>query len=235
MQCVILAGGVGTRMQPVAATLPKSLIPIRNRPFLHYQLSHLAKQNIRDILLCVGYGGDQIERYAEDGRAWGLTIQYVREGTELRGTGGALRLACEEGCLEPAFFVLYGDSYQTIDFLPVWQYFETRTEPAVMLLYKNSGLWDRSHAAFDGQKITHYDKKHPASDRTSLGGDLSILRRIAIEEGVPPNSVYDLDDLFQKLSERGKLAGYETKARPYAISSTEGLQDFIAYVSRTSL
>jgi len=228
MQCVILAGGLGTRMRSIAPKLPKSLIPVRNRPFLHYQLSHLAKQKIQNILLCVGYGGDQIERYAEDGRAWGLTIQYVKEGTDLRGSGGALRVAHEQGKLEPTFFVLSGDSFPPIDFLPAWNYFETRTEPALKVIYKKDKASSRGYALFDGQKISRYDKLHPTTELTYLDSGLSLLRSTAIEEGIPPKSTYALDDLFHKLCERGKLAGLEIQTPSYNIGSPEGLQEFAA-------
>jgi len=231
MQCVILAGGAGTRMQALAKGLPKSLIPIKNRPFLHYQLNSLARQGIKNILLCVGYGADQIERYAEDGRTWGLQITYAREGNDLRGTGGALRLAYDQGRLQPVFFVLYGDSYLPVDFLPVWNYFETRTEPALMTVLKNEGRWDKSNARFDGQKITCYDKGDPAPDMAYIDYGLSVLRAEAVDQAIPPRSVYDLSDLFHKFSERGKLAGYEVTARFYEIGSPEGLEDFEKYLN----
>jgi NDP-sugar pyrophosphorylase family protein len=220
-------------MQAFSKGLPKSLIPIKNRPFLHYQLTSLARQGLKKVLLCVGYGADQIERYAEDGRTWGLEITYSREGNDLLGTGGALRLAHDQGRLESVFFVLYGDSYLPVDFLPVWTYFETRTEPALMVVLKNEGKWDRSNARFDGQKVTCYDKRNPAPDMAYIDYGLSILRTGAVEEAIPPRSVYDLSDLFHKFSERGKLAGFEVAARFYEIGSPKGLEDFTAYLSKS--
>ena len=235
MQCVILAGGMGTRMRTIAPKLPKSLIPVRNRPFLHYQLLHLAKQKIGDILLCIGYGGDQIERYAEDGRAWGLTIQYSKEGTDLHGSGGALRGAYEQGKLKDTFFVMSGDTFLPIDFLPAWNYFETRTEPALKVVHKKEKSSRRGYADFDGQKITRYDKIHPSVEMAYCDSGLSILRNTTIDQGIPPKSTYALDDLFHKLSERGKLAGLEIQTPPYDIGSPEGLQEFTNKASGFSL
>jgi len=234
MQCVILAGGMGTRMQTFAKGLPKSLIPIQNRPFLHYQLTCLAKQGIKNILLCVGYGADPIERYAEDGRTWGLHISYTKEGNELLGTGGALRLAYDQGQLEPEFFVLYGDSYLPTDFLPVWTYFGTRTEPALMVVLKNEGLWDTSNVRFDGQKVTCYDKRNPAPDMAYIDYGLSVLRAGSVGEAIPPRSRYDLSDLFHKFSGRGQLAGFEVSSRFYEIGSPKGLEDFTAHLSKSA-
>ena len=221
-------------MQAIAKGLPKSLIPIKNRPFLHYQLASLAKQGVQEVVLSIGYGGDQIERYAEDGRAWGLHIQYVKE-QELLGTGGALRLAFDQGRLESRFFVLYGDSFLPIEWRPVWTFFETRTEPALMVVYKNEGQWDKSNVLFDDQKVSCYDKKYPTDKMAYIDYGLSVLRPIAIEQGIPPKSAYDLADLFHKLSERGKLAGFEAKTRFYEIGSPEGLKHFTDYLSTSSL
>jgi NDP-sugar pyrophosphorylase family protein len=218
-------------MRVIAPKLPKSLIPIRNRPFLHYQLSLLAKQKIQNVILCVAYGGDQIERYVEDGRAWGLTIQYVNEGADLRGTGGALRLAYEQDKLEANFFVLSGDVFLPDSFLPTWAFFGTRTEPALMVVSKNRDATGQSHVLFDAPKITRYDKTHPIHEMTFVDSGLSLLRRDVIAEGIPPKSVYALEDLFQKLSARGNLVGFEIRTRFFSIGSPNGLQDFIAYVS----
>jgi len=107
---------LGTRMRQIAGNLPKSLIPVLSHPFLHYQLSALAQQGVTDVVLCVGYGAEEIERYAGDGRTWNLTIRYVNEGTRLRGTGGALRLALDRHVLQSSFLVTYGDSFLPASF-----------------------------------------------------------------------------------------------------------------------
>jgi NDP-sugar pyrophosphorylase family protein len=234
MQCVILAGGLGTRMQSVSKELPKSLLPVRHRPFLYYQLAWLAKQGIKDVVLCIGHGGDQIQRYAEDGRIWGMMIHYVNEGNQLRGTGGALRLAYEQKILEPDFFVTYGDSFLPIDFNAVSAHFRTRKEPALMVVMKNEGRWDKSNASFDGQKVT-YDKKKATRDMIYIDYGLSILRASLIEKEIPPHDAYDLADLLSRLSKRGKIAGYEVQSRFYEVGSPQGLKDFDDYLSKNSL
>ena len=52
MQCVILAGGLGTRMRPLTDTCPKTLLPVRGRPFAYYQLHWLASQGITEVVYC---------------------------------------------------------------------------------------------------------------------------------------------------------------------------------------
>src|SRR3990167_194217 len=114
MQCLILAGGPGTRMRPMTERLPKSLIPVNGVPFAHYQLDRLAQQGVRKAVFAVGYLGDMIRDFVGDGGRWGLEVAWVDEGKRLRGTAGAIRFAVDEGVMDDEFMVLYGDSYPLI-------------------------------------------------------------------------------------------------------------------------
>ena len=64
----ILAGGLATRLRPLSERTPKSLITVAGRPFLFYQLELLKAQGIHDVVLCVGFLGDQIRTSVGDGR-----------------------------------------------------------------------------------------------------------------------------------------------------------------------
>jgi len=83
MQVVILAGGLATRLRPLAERIPKSMILINGKPFLQYQLGLLKENNIRDIILCVGYLSEQIETYFGDGKRFGVNIKYSKEGERI--------------------------------------------------------------------------------------------------------------------------------------------------------
>ena len=67
-QVVILAGGLATRLRPVTETIPKSLIEINGEPFIQHQLRLLQQHGIKNVVLCVGYLGEQIEKVIEDGK-----------------------------------------------------------------------------------------------------------------------------------------------------------------------
>src|SRR5256885_10365147 len=103
-QCVILAGGRGTRMRPYTNGVPKALLPVLGRPFVDWQLRRLAASGVERVTLCIGYGGEMLQSYVGDGSRYGLTTRWVSEGDDLLGTGGALRLAHDEGALEDVFF-----------------------------------------------------------------------------------------------------------------------------------
>jgi NDP-sugar pyrophosphorylase family protein len=234
MQCVVLAGGLAQRMRPLTETIPKSLLPVAEHPFIHYQLTWLASHGVDEVVLCVGYLGEQIREYVGDGAAWNLRVRYVDEGRELRGTGGALRLAFEQGHLASSFLLTYGDSFLPIDFAEVWRAFRDSGADSLMTVLHNEGRWDTSNACFRGGKIVVYDKQRQerpgiAYDHIDYG--LLALRRDVIADQVPPNQRYDLATLFHELSLEGRLAGFEVKTRFYEIGSRDGLQDFNRYIA----
>jgi NDP-sugar pyrophosphorylase family protein len=230
LQCVILAGGLGTRMLPRTEAVPKALLPVLGRPFIEHQLEWIAAHGAREIVLSVGYLGELLEAHVGDGSRFGASVRYVHEGAALRGTGGALRLAAERGVLAEEFLLTYGDSYLPVDFAAVAAAFRRSGKPALMTVFENGGRWDTSNVIFDPSTalVTLYDKrrtKRPASEYRYIDYGLSALRRGVIEELVPPGVRHDLADLFGPLSERGELAGLEVSQRFYEIGSPAGLAD----------
>jgi len=232
-QCVILAGGLGTRMLPLTRRYPKSMLPAAGKPFVNHQLAWLAAEGVTDIVFSIGYRGGAIRDYVGGG-LWGLRAVYVDEGDELRGTAGALRLACREGVLDPAFAVIYGDSYPRVPMRALWDYSVSSGLPACMAVLRNRGQWDRSNAVYRGGRVVLYDKtiRDPAPEAFEfIDSGVSILTRDLVERSVPEDKPSDLAALFQELSRHGLLAGFETAERFYEIGSTQGLLDFEAFIA----
>ena len=96
MQCVILAGGMGTRIRGRSNGLPKAMIPVLGKPFVFYQLEWLKRQHVQRVVLSVGYRGELISAAVGDGSKFGLSVVYADEGLDLRGTGGALRFIADQ-------------------------------------------------------------------------------------------------------------------------------------------
>jgi MurNAc alpha-1-phosphate uridylyltransferase len=237
MQCVVLAGGLGTRISGRSGGLPKALIPVFGKPFLYYQLDWLAKQNVRDVVLSVGFKGELIKAAVGQGLEFGLSVAYADEGSELRGTGGALRYIADLGILQPGFFVLYGDSYLPLDLEPVWQRSERGQVPTMTIL-RNEGRWDKSNVVFQDGTLVLYDKF--ADDPAALRMDhidygLSVLTRDAVVGGIAAGINVDLAHLLHRLSVERHLRGYEVLERFYEIGSPEGLDDFEAYLRSNKL
>jgi MurNAc alpha-1-phosphate uridylyltransferase len=237
MQCVILAGGAGTRMRPLTETIPKALVPVRGRPFADHQLRLLARQSVRDVVYCIGYRGDLVRRHVGDGSRFGLSVAYVDEGAHLRGTAGALRLALDKGALDDPFTVLYGDSYLPIELEPVWRTFRAGTLPALMVVHRNEGRWDSSNVLLEDGRVALYDKHgtHARADELHwIDYGLSVLDRELIAAEVPPASVVDLEEVYHRLSLAGKLAGYEVDRRFYEVGSPAGLEELERYLEITA-
>ncbi len=236
IQIVILAGGLGTRLLPLTEKIPKAMISILGKPFIHYQLKWLAKNEIRDIILSTGYLGEQIQDFIQDGSSWGVKVQYVQEGKNLLGTGGALRLVCEQAKLQEKFLVTYGDSYLPVDFKKIWENFLNQTEPALMTVIKNNEKWDASNACFKEGKITLYDKKaaileSKPDEMKYIDYGLSGWNKNIIQKKIPCNRKVDLADVFHELSIQGLLKGYEITQRFYEIGSIQGIQDLETFLA----
>jgi len=230
MQCVILAGGLGTRMSHFTANkIPKCLIPVNGLPFIDYQLQWLSSHGVKDIVLCISHLKEQVENYVQDGSKWNLSVSYVDDGYAPLGTGGALRKALDENKLQDSFMIMYGDSFLPIDFKPVWSYWNSYPFlPAIMVVYKNNNKFDKSNADLDNGFV-EYDKSNP-NNFQYIDYGLSILDKSVIETYIPSNTKYNLSDVFTELSKDKILGGYEVYHRFYEIGSASGLNEFEFWV-----
>jgi NDP-sugar pyrophosphorylase family protein len=233
VQCVILAGGLGTRMWPVAQMVPKTLLPVAGRPFADWQLDWLAEAGVDSVVYSIGYLGEAIRDHVGDGSARGLAVQYVDEGRELRGTAGALRLAGDRGVLADRFLVLYGDSWLQVDPAATHAAAEASGLPALMTVYENNGQFDTSNVEYADGRVVRYEKgldPVPPGMRWIDYG-LSVFTREVIEERVPADTVADLAALCTALAAEGALAGLLVPDRFYEIGSPEGLAEVSALLA----
>ena len=114
MQAILLCGGMGTRLRSVVSDRPKPMADICGKPFLQYLLEMLRDKGITEVIFALGYMGEMIEEYFQDGSAFGLKIAYSYEEEPL-GTGGAIRNALPK-ILEEEVLVLNADTYFPMDY-----------------------------------------------------------------------------------------------------------------------
>jgi NDP-sugar pyrophosphorylase family protein len=221
----LLAGGLATRMRPLTETIPKSMLEVAGKPFLDHQLALFARQGVRDVVICAGYLGEQMQTFAADGARWGLSIVWSFDGGQLLGTGGALVQALP--LLGEEFLVTYGDSYLEEPFAPVVDAFHASGQPALMTVFRNEGRYDTSNIEFENGQLKRYDKVNltPAMHHIDYG--LQVLKREVLA-GRPAGEKFDLATVYRSLVEQGRMAGYETARRFHEIGSPQGLADLDA-------
>ena len=237
LPCLILAGGLATRMRPATERIPKALLSVGGRPFIDIQLERLRQQGAQRVIFSVGYRGNLIRAHVGNGSEFGLTVDYVDDGPTLLGTGGGVRRAVEAGLVGDAFFVLNGDSYLTLDFASLEEAFLDADCPALMTVFHNQGRWDASNVVMVEGRIALYDKQRPKSRRAEMDWidyGLSVFRTDLIRERIPPAIPFDLADLLHDLSVEGRLGSYEVSHRFYEVGSPAGLADLEAHLSRAT-
>jgi N-acetyl-alpha-D-muramate 1-phosphate uridylyltransferase len=223
----ILAGGLATRLHPITRTIPKAMVEVAGRPFIDHQLTLLARNGIRQVVLCLGHLGEQVEDHVKDGSRHGLVVRYSHDGSRLLGTGGALRHALP--LLGETFWVLYGDSYMDIDYRDVLAHFLGRDLHGLMTVLRNADLWDRSNVVFRDGRLICYDKRRKSAEMTHIDYGVSLLCRPAIER-LPEGEPSDLADLYTSLVAEQAMDGYEVAQRFYEIGSPGGLAETAEYL-----
>ncbi|MHA2185030.1 MAG: sugar phosphate nucleotidyltransferase, partial [Promethearchaeota archaeon] len=111
---IIISGGWGTRLRPLTCTIPKSLIPVVNKPVIERQILLLKSAGVKEIILAVSVMAEILKDYFKDGKRLGVDIQYTDEKIPM-GTAGAIKLA-EDKLNDDNFFMINGDVILDFDF-----------------------------------------------------------------------------------------------------------------------
>lgn len=233
-QCVVLAGGLGTRMYPRTETMPKYLLPVAGQPFADHQLGWLRRHGVRRVVLCVGFLGEQIRAHVGDGAAHGLEVVYVDDGPARAGTAGALRRALHAGALAEHFFVIYGDSYLPFDVRQLGRAHEANGYPATLSVYRNEGRWDVGNIVVEGGRVARYHKTSGGPTPAGLEWidyGMIALDRVVVADEVAREGADDLARVYAALSAAGRLGAFEVGQRFYEVGSPEGLADLEALLA----
>ena len=229
MQMVILAGGLGTRMRPLTEGTCKSMLRVKDKPFLEYQIELMRENRVTDILLCVGHLSHQIKEYFDDGKRFGVVIRYSEESGGLLGMAGALKNAVP--LLSDEFLAMNGDSYLRLDYGDVMSYFQNRNKLALAVVYKNGEPRYRNNIAIEGEMICIYDRNNKSGEMAYIDAGLWAMRKRALSL-IPTSCIASQDEFFNKLIERDELLAFETRQHFYEIGSFHGLDEFSRFIER---
>lgn len=106
MWAVVLVGGQGSRLRPITHTVPKAMVPLRNKPYIHYMVDSMKVAGLEGAVFSMGYLPDPIKRHFAGQNLDGFSLEYVVEEHPL-GTAGGIKNV--EEYLEGTFVATNGD------------------------------------------------------------------------------------------------------------------------------
>ncbi|CAB1241647.1 D-glycero-D-manno-heptose 1-phosphate guanosyltransferase [Clostridiaceae bacterium BL-3] len=109
---IIMAGGLGTRLKDLTKEVPKPMLKVGHDPILQHIISNFKQYGYNKILISVNYKSEIIENYFQDGLAYGVKIDYIKESKRL-GTAGGIKLA--DDYIDKPFFVINGDIFTNLN------------------------------------------------------------------------------------------------------------------------
>lgn len=186
MEAILLCGGLGTRLRSVVSDRPKPMADIAGKPFLHYLVRMLSEKGVERFVFALGYMGEQIEAYFQDGREYGISIVYSYEESPL-GTGGAIRNALSK-MQEEDVLILNADTYFDMDYRSLFQ--EQSRKCADMTIASREIEDVSRYGAIlkdtDG-RILRWNEKQSGSGETTprrgeINGGIYVMKRSLIEK-----------------------------------------------------
>src|SRR5579871_4915180 len=205
MKAILLAGGKGTRLRPLTIHTPKPIVPIFDRPFLHYQLD-LLKQvpEIDEVILSLNYQPRRIEEIFGDGSESGLGIKYVVEPAPL-GTAGAVRYAGES--LHESVVVFNGDVLTEVNLAEVIALHRARKAKATIVLtpVDNPTAYGLVETDADGNIQRFLEKPKPDEITCdTINAGIYVLEPDTFDR-IPADTAWSIErSYFPSLIERGE-------------------------------
>jgi NDP-mannose synthase len=200
-RAVVLAGGLGMRLRPYTAVLPKPLMPIGDRPVLDVVVRQLRHHGFERVTVATGYLAELIEAFFRDGTDYGVRIDYHREQTPL-GTAGAI--AGVQG-LDRPFLVMNGDVITDLDYRDLMESHVASNATATIATITRDVQISLGVLHFSDQdqpdRLTSYDEKPHFEFEASMGVYAFSPRAL---EFLTPEEHLDFPDLIRRLLEAGE-------------------------------
>ncbi|OGR05110.1 MAG: hypothetical protein A3K23_01825 [Desulfobacca sp. RBG_16_58_9] len=199
----MLAGGIATFHGFALASCPKILLPLANRPLLHYQARVLAEAGVKRLILCLNSGMG--ERVAERLDCLPYSLECLVKET-VYGTGGSLK-EVEDAIQGDAFWVLSGELLLTADLAGMLAFHQQRCAMATVgVLRVQEAPWEMERVEFDAdRRIKTIHRIHPEQERRSMLRPAGLyLFQLEVLDSIPPGRYFDLkEQLFVPLHQRG--------------------------------
>lgn len=200
MKAVILAGGLGTRLLPLTKKTPKPMLPLGKKPILEHLIDWSSKNGVKSIVLCVSYLRKSIEDYFEDGKKFGVSIEYAVSNKQL-ATAGQLKTA--EEFIDDTFVCMYGDSIFDFSLRNMIKQHNAKKAFVTMSLneYKTRLEYGVIETSKTG-KVLDWKEKPEIKSNVNMG---CYVMEPAVLNLIPKNKPYGMDDVIKKAMNRKKL------------------------------
>lgn len=207
MECIVLAGGLGTRLRSVVEDAPKCMAPVNEQPFLHYIFKYLERQKCSRVILSLGYKHEYVTDWIAQYN-FPFEINTVVENAPL-GTGGGIQLAMKEATVD-SVFVLNGDTFFDVD-LSSLQGFHSKNNAETTLALKRMSNFDRYGVvrADEQNIISSFDEKQYRVEGDINGGVYCIKREEFSVRKLPEKFSFEKDYLEAFVNEK-KFYGYSS-------------------------
>jgi mannose-1-phosphate guanylyltransferase len=208
MKAIILCGGEGTRLRPLTLSTPKPMLPLGYRPLLEHSILYFNNLGINNFILAIGYLGEHIIKYFNDGSSLGVNIEYSTEHKAL-GTGGAIKNA--EKFINSTFLVINGDVvFRDLNLREALQFHKENNALATIVVTKvnDAKRFGLVEIGKNGKIISFIEKpKYSTSGYINAG--LYILEPKIFDYIKSGEKVSIENDVFPVLVEEGKLFAYK--------------------------
>jgi len=228
-QAVILAGGRGTRMQPITNDRPKPMVPVLGHPFLEYQIRQLKNQGFERVLILLGYLPEVVQDYFGDGSKWGIEIEYsVTAPDQLTSS----RVAAARHLIDRCFLLLYCDNYWPLQMDRLWARFREAKKPGLITVYSNKDGYSRGSVALDGEgHVRIFDRQRLATGLQGVEISYAIITDLCLDL-LPDHDTLFEEAIYTPLAAQRRLAAYPTDHRYYSVGSLERLPVTEAFFRR---
>jgi len=220
LQTVILAGGTGKRVFPLAVNKPKPLFKILGKPLIQHVIETLKEAGLKDFIIVIGHNGEQIREYLADGSKLGVNIDYTVQKEAL---GMANALETTKDLVEANFFVVNADDiFESSLIKEMTKQFKKDSADIVLSCKPVEETWKFGIIRLDDDKVTDFVEKPPRGQEPSnlaVVGVYIMTKRIFDYYKKIPVSDHQYEDAIQKfiqdknvvraVSYDGFFAGYK--------------------------
>ena len=231
MKAIILAGGLGTRLQPYTFFIPKPMLPLGNKPLLEHIIEWLRNDDnsIDHVIICVSYLHRTIEDYFEDGSRLGIKIEYARSDRPL-ATAGQLMTARK--FIDDTFVCVYGDSIYEFSLREMIKEHDRLDAFISMALLSYKTRLKYGFIDINGNnRVTSWNEKPEIKGLINIGCYVMEPEFIDL---IPSSNAYGMDDAVRKALDMKKLVnGFKIESGFIDIGDKKSyLQTYKKYVER---